>query len=82
MGQVGVIQIFVQLGKRLIHRPAKQIDLRGNGIGLGHLQFAGRRPLHLTGIDRLLLDQYQIIQRYLGPDDAALYKQLAVLIRQ
>ena len=42
--QVGVVQILVQGGKRLVHGLAQQVNLRGDGKRLGHFELAGARP--------------------------------------
>ena len=41
MGQISVIQILVQLGKRLIYGITQQIDLRRNAKRFGHFDAAG-----------------------------------------
>ena len=42
MGDVGVVQIFVQLRNRLVHCQTDEIDLRRYREGLGHLDSALR----------------------------------------
>ena len=83
MGQIGVVQIFVQLRKGLVHGLSQKIDLRGNGKGLGHAELSGAGPLRAAGgVAVLFLHQDQILQVGLGADDAALDEQVAFMVRQ
>ena len=83
MGQVGVVQIFVQLRKGLVHGLSQKIDLRGDGEGLGHAELSGAGPLRAAGgVAVLFLHQDQIPDVGLGADDAALDEQVALMVRQ
>ena len=86
MGQIGIIQIFVQLVYGLVHRLAQQIDLRGDGHGLGHLQLAGASGTAAGdpggGGDGAFIDQDQIFHIGLGADDAALHEKSTLGVGQ
>ena len=45
MGKVGIVQIFIKLGKRFVHGFAKKIDFSGNVHGFGHLHTSGMASL-------------------------------------
>ena len=86
MGQVGVVQVFVQKRQGLVHGLAQEVDLRGDGHGLGHLHLAGAvtaaAALELGGGDGLLLDVDQVFYIGMGADDAALDEQRPLGVRQ
>ena len=84
--QVGVVQVFVQDGEGFVHCLAQQVNLRGDGERLGHLELAGAG----TGIaalkgrsgDGLFLGVDQVLYVGVGADDAALYEQGAFGVGQ
>lgn len=45
MCKVGIVQIFIKLGKRFVHGFAKKIDFSGNVHGFGHLHTSGMTSL-------------------------------------
>ena len=60
VGDISVIQIFVQLCDGFVHSFAKKVDLCGYAGGLGHTDLAGTGSLHGRCGDLCFIDQFKV----------------------
>ena len=77
MGEIGVIQVLVQMSDGFVHRHADQIDLGADEGGLGHfdLSASARRSF---GLKRFCLSQiFQIVHTDLRAQYPHLHEQIA-----
>ena len=82
MCQISVVQIFIEGGEGFVYRFAQQIDLRGNGEGLGHPELAGICFGHRRCGNRRFLDADKVFYVRGGAHDAALHEEVSLCIRQ
>ena len=82
MCQISVVQIFIEGGEGFVYRFAQQIDLGGNGEGLGHPELAGICFGHGRCGNRRFLDADKVFYVCGGAHDTALHKEIALCIRQ
>ena len=73
---------FGEGGEGFVYRFAQQIDLRGNGEGLGHPELAGICFGHRRCGNRRFLDADKVFYVRGGAHDAALHEEVALCIRQ
>ena len=82
VGEVGIIKVFVKMGKSLVHSHAYKIDFRGKGCGLGCLQGTGTTYTLLgTGFAAVLKNNY-IIDIDLGVEYTHCHGKVAAVVRK
>ena len=81
MCHIGVVQIFIDPGNRVIHGRADHVDLGGYVGCPAQIQFAGFHRAGLFGVAfGLCLCAGQITETHFAPHDAALYLYIAVFV--
>ena len=80
--QISVVQIFIEGGEGFVYRFAQQIDLRGNGEGLGHPELAGICFGHRSVVIVASSMRTRSFMFGGGAHDAALHEEVALCIRQ
>ena len=82
VGEVGVVQVFIQLGDRLVGSLSEQIDLDADGSGFRHSDFPAAS---LTLVGRRCLDVgdfFQILNIYLRAQNTHLYEEISLCVRK
>ena len=82
MGQISVIQVFIQFCNGFIYRTSQKVDLGGHGEGLGHFQLAGVGTLQGRCCNSLFFYRYEIVNIRLHSHNSTLYEEVAPGIRQ
>ena len=81
MGEISVIEIFVEFGNRFIHRFSEQIDLGRNRGSLGKLRFSAACAGDGRAGDDSLVDQHKVGDMHFGPHDTHLDEEISLRIR-
>ena len=81
MGEISVIEIFVEFGNRFIHRFSEQIDLGRNRGSLGKLRFSAACAGDGRASDDSLVDQHKVGDMHFGPHDTHLDEEISLRIR-
>ena len=82
MGNVGIIEIFIQLHNRLVNGLSEQVDFCTDGCRFGDFDLAGAGFAEIASGEHSIIQFFQIPDVYLGTQDPHLNEQVAFCIRQ
>ena len=82
LGKKSIIQVFIQLWKRIRCHFSNQIDFRGNAHRLGPSESCCLSLISNGGFLFLMLDKFHLFCRNLGSENARAYGKHPVLIRK